>query len=210
MFFVTVGSSQELYEEMLRAMCSRCDELHCGVDLTKVIVDFEQAIINANNAVLGQQVTVQGCFYHLTQSTWRHIQALGMVPFYNSNDEVKGFCCMIDALSFLPVTDVPNSMAYLRSNVPDCKVTDDLEELLNYFDKTYVSETHRIIQRPNHDDASIPILRIRRSPPLFPPGSWNVHVATLRGDPEQTILVKPGIIHSARWLGTVIRQYLQL
>ena len=59
MFFVTVGSSQELYEEMLRAICRRCDELHCGVDPTKVIVDSEQVIFNATHAVLGQHVTVQ-------------------------------------------------------------------------------------------------------------------------------------------------------
>ena len=77
MFFVTVGSSQELYEEKLRAICRRCDELHCGVDPPKLIVDFEPAIINVTHAVLGQHATVQGCLYHLTQSTWRHIQALG-------------------------------------------------------------------------------------------------------------------------------------
>ena len=34
-------------------------------------------MVRAVSSVLGDHVTVQGCFYHLTQSTWRKVQALG-------------------------------------------------------------------------------------------------------------------------------------
>jgi hypothetical protein len=39
---------------------------------------FEQAAMNAVTAVLGSHVNVHGCFYHLTQSTWRKVQELGL------------------------------------------------------------------------------------------------------------------------------------
>ena len=66
-------------------------------------------------------------------------------------------------------------MAYLRSNVPA-----GLEELLSYFDNTYVSGTCRAIRcPPSRREPSAPRIRIRRQPPLFPPETWNVFNATV-------------------------------
>ena len=57
--------------------------------------DFEQAALSAVQEVLGSHVHVQGCFCHLTQSTWRRIQHLGLVAAYRSDDDVKHFCGML-------------------------------------------------------------------------------------------------------------------
>ena len=66
-------------------------------------------------------------------------------------------------------------MAYLRSNVPA-----GLEELLSYFDNTYVSGTCRAIRcPPSRREPSAPRIRIRRQRPLFPPETWNVLNATV-------------------------------
>jgi len=94
---------------MLTAIRQTCDQLRHSVDPTTVVVDFEQAAISAVHEVLGSHVHVQGCFYHLTQSTWR-IQHLGLVAAYRSDDDVKHFCGMLDALAFLPVAEVPEGM----------------------------------------------------------------------------------------------------
>ncbi|KAL8622930.1 hypothetical protein ACOMHN_027051 [Nucella lapillus] len=129
----------------------------------------------ALHSKLGEHVKVKGCFFHLTQSTWRRIQQLGMTALYNNNDDVKLFCGMLDALAFLPVDEVPTGMEYLRDNTPD-----GAEELLEYFEATYVRGTFRQVQLPAaNDDAPAPV-RVRRRPPLFPPGLWNVHEATMR------------------------------
>ena len=58
-----------MYEEMLRAVSDKADQLGVSVDPTTVICYFEQSVIGAVAAVLGPRVTVQGCFYHLCQST---------------------------------------------------------------------------------------------------------------------------------------------
>jgi len=56
--------------------------------------------------VLGSHVNVQGCFHHLTQSTWRKVQELGLTTAYKDDDNVKHFCGMLDALAFLPLNDI--------------------------------------------------------------------------------------------------------
>ena len=58
-----------MYEKVLHAVVQKCDEMHCSVDPTTVLLDFEQAAMSAVAAVLGQHVVVRGCFYHLSQST---------------------------------------------------------------------------------------------------------------------------------------------
>ncbi|KAL8577941.1 hypothetical protein ACOMHN_011937 [Nucella lapillus] len=73
------------------------------------------------------------------------------------------------------IDDVPTGMEYLCDNTPD-----GAEELLEYFEATYVRGTFRQVQLPAaNDDAPAPV-RVRRRPPLFPPGLWNVHKATMR------------------------------
>ena len=135
------GKSQQLYEAMLRAIVTAADNRGCSVDPTTVVCDFEMAVINAVGAVLGPHVAVQGCFYHLCQSTWRRVQEIGLTVTYRQEDEVKLFCGMLDGLAFLPVTQVEAGMQFLRTVIPD---HDGLSDLVDYFDSTYV--TARLVE----------------------------------------------------------------
>ena len=65
-----------------------------------------QAVWTAAKAVFGDHIRVQGCFFHLTQSTWRKVQTLGLTTRYKDDDDVKQFCGMMDALAFLPINDL--------------------------------------------------------------------------------------------------------
>ena len=54
-------------------------------DLTqtqKFIMDFERPVINCFQQVLGCHITIKGGFYHLTQSTQRKMQVLGLQDLY--------------------------------------------------------------------------------------------------------------------------------
>jgi len=46
--------------------------------LNQIVVDYEMAIHNAIKSVISPDISIQGCFYHLTQATWRRIQADGL------------------------------------------------------------------------------------------------------------------------------------
>ena len=138
------------------------------------MTDFEQAVFRAVKATFREHVYHCGCFYHLTQNTWRKVQEHGMVERYKNSDEVKLFCGMIDGLAFLPVGNVSDGLDYLRNNTPE-----DCERLLEYFDKTYVSGTFRRIQPVDKGVLAVRVLRIS---PLFAPELWNVHQTFLDGD----------------------------
>ncbi|XP_076065273.1 uncharacterized protein LOC143039285 [Oratosquilla oratoria] len=84
---------------------------------------------------------------------------------------------MLDALAFLPCDRVSEGMEFLRTVIPE-----QLSCLVDYFDATYVSGGYRRIQMPAERPGDVlPPLRMRRTPPLFPPELWNVHEVTLSG-----------------------------
>ena len=62
-------------------------------------------------------VNIKGCLYYLTQSTWWKVQQLGLTADYKGDKKVWHFCGMTDGLAFLPVDDVEDSMAYLKTQV---------------------------------------------------------------------------------------------
>ena len=172
---IFLGKSQQQYEKLLTAIVSKADDMGFRVDPTRIVCDFELSIINAVSTVLGPHVSVQGCFYHLCQSTWRKIQDLGLTTAYKEIEDVKRFCGMLDALAFLPLAEVKEGLRHIYDTIPDVP---GLQELLTYFDATYVMGTFRRIQRR----ASPVPLRLRPIPPLFNPERWNVFEATLAGD----------------------------
>ena len=168
---------QATYEELFTAVTAKCTQLGFQPDPVTIITDYEKAAINAVQTTFGPDVQVHGCFYHLTQNTWRKVQQLGLVPLYRSQEEVKLFCGMLDGLAFLPVDQVQEGMDYLKGHTPD-----SLEPLVEYFDSTYVKGAFRRIHPPAGTDGAIPPLRMRRHLPLFPPRLWNCHDVTLRGE----------------------------
>jgi hypothetical protein len=53
------------------------------------------AVLRAVTAVFGLHISHQGCFYHLTQASWRKIQQLSLVPLYKNDDDFRVFCGMM-------------------------------------------------------------------------------------------------------------------
>ena len=70
---------------------------------TIIHADFETAVFNTLRRIYGPLIDIRGCFYHLCQSTWRHIQQLGLTNLYRTRDDVKIFVGMMDGLAFLPL-----------------------------------------------------------------------------------------------------------
>jgi len=167
--------SEETYRELFQVISDHCEELGVDADPDTVIIDFELAVKSALHATLGPHSTIQYCFYHLTQSTWRKIQDLGLVQLYREDEEFRLFCGMLDGLAFLPVDDVPAGIVHLRTLVPNGGAP-----LLDYFDATYVTGRYRQVRAQGDGNG----IRMRRVPPAFHPASWNVHHATLNGDPR--------------------------
>ena len=137
------GKSETVYTEMLEAVTDACTALGFNADRTTVVTDFEMAAMQVVTAVFGQQVHVQGCFFHMCQSTWRSVREPGLTALYNADDVAKHFVEMLDGLALLPLADGPAGMAHLRANTPQ-----HLDDVIDYFDATYVTGRQRVAQPP--------------------------------------------------------------
>ena len=96
------AKNQEIYEQCLTAILDASLKKYVRPNYIRVVVDYEVAIHNAARSVLSKNINKQGCFYHLTQSTWI-VQAEGPQVTYKSDQDIRNFCGMLDALAFLPV-----------------------------------------------------------------------------------------------------------
>ena len=130
--------TQDTYEDLFTAIMDYTYQLDLHSDLLTIVCNFEASVIRAVQSVYGPNVEIRGCFYHLTQATWRKIQELGLVPSYRTDENFKLFCGELDGLAFLPIPDIPARMDWIRQHTPA-----GAEELVNYFDKTYVTGTYR-------------------------------------------------------------------
>ncbi|XP_064619545.1 uncharacterized protein LOC135482961 [Lineus longissimus] len=164
----------DTYNELLGTILRKCEDAFGHTPSPRIcMIDFELAAFNALNNVIGDDTEIKGCFYHLTQSTWRKIQELGLVNLYKEQDEFRHFCGMLEGLAFLPLEDVEDGMTHIRRIAP--AVANDL---IDYFDTTYVTGPYRNVRAP---DGAI---HLRRGQSTFPPKLWNVHETTLGGDPR--------------------------
>jgi len=138
-------------------LVNKCPDLDYHLSPRTVVCDFEVAVHNAVRNKLGHDISIQGCFFHLRQSTYRKIQELGLSGVYKEDVQFSMFCNQIDSLAFLPCEDVLQGMECLKQIAPP-----EAEELVHYFDSTYVSGSYR---RVGGEET----LRVRRIPPRFPP-----------------------------------------
>ena len=105
---------QETYVELLKGIEQCCTQLGVQPDPAVVVTDFESAAMTAVKQVFGSQVETHGCFFHLTQATWRRIQSEGLSNLYKTNVDVRLFCGMMDgSMAFLPVQEVKQGQCKL-------------------------------------------------------------------------------------------------
>ncbi|KAG1662801.1 hypothetical protein GQR58_020745 [Nymphon striatum] len=102
-FALLPNKRRETYEELFRAIMDKIEELGLPLDVDQAMTDFEDAVLRAVQGVFGRNIRSRGCFYHLTQSTWRKIQDLGLANHYKDDDEFRIFVGMMDGLAFLPL-----------------------------------------------------------------------------------------------------------
>lgn len=159
---------QSSYEEVFIAVLNACDAVQLTPDPAVLTCDFELGIHGAVASMLGCHVRIQGCFYHLTQCTWRRVQSEGLSTLYKEDDEVKQYCGMLDGLAFLPPSRVQDGMRYLKTVTPPA-----LEDLTEYFDTNFVSGPYKSVMGARGR------ITLQRTSPKYAIDKWNVNQVTL-------------------------------
>ncbi|CAN7946623.1 unnamed protein product [Ixodes hexagonus] len=178
------GKSLATYEELFQAILDAYPSI--------IISDYEIAAMKAPKEVFGQDIASRGCFFHLCQSTHRKVRELGLITKYRTDDVFRKFCGMLDGLAFVPPDLVPTGLQYIRDPAPD-----DMDDLLTYFDATYVNGTIRTVQTMG---AAGQLTTVRRRRPEFPLAlECNGGYATRRGPHQQRVRGVEQCVYAPRW-----------
>jgi hypothetical protein len=157
------GKTQAMYTEVLEVVRDAVAKFRVApCTPTKIMSDFEVAIINACRDVF-PQVPVSACYFHLGQIVYQRIQDAGLQVQYRDPDDpmIKRYTHMLLALAFVPQADVQASFTELRRDCPE-----DLLPVFDDFNEYYVSGRPR---------------RGRRAPvaPRYPVRLWNQYDTAL-------------------------------
>ena len=160
----------EDYVEALTQLKTACLRFGLRPKPKVVNADFEIGIHNAFHAVFGEAVRIQGCFYHLTQSTWRQVGEQGLQKLYRSSggEELRLLCGKLDGLALLPPADVRIGMRKLSLESPNY-----FDPMIQYFDENYVTGSVSLHQTETGR------MMFDVTPPRYPIELWNVHDATI-------------------------------
>ena len=77
--------TRDACEDLLTAVERRCIDLGTIPSPEVIITEFEQSAMSAYRSVFGDNLVNQGCFYHLTQSTWLEVVDNGLSQHYMQN-----------------------------------------------------------------------------------------------------------------------------
>ena len=104
-----------------------------------VMMDFEQALITAVETEL-PQTRVEGCYFHFSQSLWRHIQEVGLAHGYRHDERLQTLLRKVIALGFLPIALVRNNFTLLRHARDTVRLIRRYPSLIDFL--TYVQNTY--------------------------------------------------------------------
>lgn len=165
--YALLSSKEEIqYRAALSSVLSAAQDYGVHLRPTRINSDFEVAIINSVIATFPDTI-LQLCYFHLKQSSYRKVQAVGLTRAYCDKDDctVRHFIHMMCSLAFVPVEDVVAAYRALTAEAPE---TPGIQEYVEYFGETYV--------------IGIPARGRRRGvAPRYQPRLWNVYQATLDG-----------------------------
>ena len=123
----------------------------------RILSDFELPSINAIRSTW-PNVTIDGCFYHLSQAIYRKIQSEGLAGLYASDGDFSIYIKMIAGLAFIPPANAVSAFEDLQEILPST-----VEPICNYFEDNYIG-TLRGRMGTQY-----------RQTPRFPVGLWNVY-----------------------------------
>ena len=117
MYALLQAKTEETYERMLSELL----KLESELNPTFIMVDFEKAAINALESNF--LACVYGCFFHLTQTIYRRIQANGLATTYQHDRDFALKLRMLPCLAFVPEIDVIDCFNILMQEYPQSAMT---------------------------------------------------------------------------------------
>ena len=148
-YCLLLNKRQDTYQELF----ARLKTLRPNLNPETSLMDYEIASHAAFHTEF-PNTQVKGCYFHLCQSVYRHIQSAGLQMQYINDRDFALSMKMIPAIVFVPPEDVPDAFEQMENVLPP-----EAAPILNYFEDTYIGRQLRNGQR---------------RAPLFPVRVWNM------------------------------------
>lgn len=140
------------------------NEMNIALQPKVILTDFETAAIKAVKTVF-PETAQKGCFFHLTQNIWKHVQSAGLSQIYGQNSDFANRIRHLAALAYLSPEEIPPAFRLVEEQV----LPKDAEEVSAWFKKYYVEGSYT-----KQRDAASNCLKIKKTPPTFAPPFWSV------------------------------------
>ncbi|XP_022171031.1 uncharacterized protein LOC111034225 [Myzus persicae] len=163
-YILLPNKKEDTYKRMFLALIFLKPQLNPK----SMMFDFEKAAMNASKYVF-PSINIKGCFFHLTQSIWRHVQSNGLQVRYTNDSNFALELRKLAALAYVPENNVISAFESLLDSEFYRENEESLSGLINYFEDTWIGR---------------PCRRARRAP-LFSINVWNCY-ALLKYDIPRT------------------------
>lgn len=117
------------YIRMLRAIQDIAMQLGSIFNPQYFVIDFEQAMISACNALFPSS-RVRGCLFHFGQCIWRNVQKLGLQKSYDDRPIVRTTVKRLIAMPFVDPLHLDDAMEWIFNETED---DEECEKIIHYF-----------------------------------------------------------------------------
>lgn len=146
---------EDTYIQMFKALKSLSQYLNPE----SIMMDFEKAAMNAVKSEF-PNTSINGCFFHLSQCIWRHLQEAGLQKNYIQDSEFALHIRMLPALAYVPQNKVIKDYEKLLDSEYFSENKELLMPIIDYFEGTWIGRLHR---------------RGQRKDPIIPISVWNCY-----------------------------------
>ncbi|CAF1165111.1 unnamed protein product [Rotaria sordida] len=118
------GKTADIYRQLFLELNDHATRLKMKFEPKHVMSDFEMSLIKVIKGKLPNAIH-HGCFFHFTQSLYKHINSLGLSTAYLENEDLRLACRSAMALALLPQDHIEEAFELLKNESP--------EELIDFF-----------------------------------------------------------------------------
>lgn len=163
-YALTKRKTTDTYTRLYDAVKQGTQDRNIVLAPATVMMDFEYADIMAARAIFpGAQIRC--CLFHWSQALIRQVASMGFQAQYQTpGHRVRKQVGMLLGLPFVPLAEVEDVLDYVGE-----RCDDDLQELVDYVDRVYVTGVRARGRR-------------RAVAARFPPETWNVYNACVNGE----------------------------
>jgi len=133
-FILMTRKTKELY------VTSFCHELAPNFQPSRVMADYEDGFIVALKEVYGQNIHVEGCWFHFSQAVVRKAKKIGLSGAFRDDEHARKCIRCLTCLPLLPADDISNAVTDLEALVSVSNETNKplLRRLLQYIQHSWL------------------------------------------------------------------------